>query len=757
MVAAARKGSLAGASAAGRAGWAARIGALRPWASLRLAIAVEWEARRLFLWLPVSAGTGVLLYLAADREPVVWLPLFLAAFCFVAAVAVRARPLPLCVAMAGLALCLGFLSAEWRSARVATPMLDRIRIVRLTGRIEQVDQRPVGARFVLRIEDAGDLDPAHRPVLVRLTTRRADPLAAGDNVAVMARLLPPSRAALPGGYDFARDAYFSGIGAVGSALGLVTILPGPHRAGWVEGWRARIDRTRNDLAARVEVAAGGGDAGAVAAAMVTGKRDRVSAAGREIIREAGIFHIITIAGVQMTLVAALLFGGMRRLLALSPSLALRYPTKIWAALFAMAGALAYDLGTGARIGTQRALFMTLIMLGAVLCGRRALTMRNLALAALAIIAVEPEAIAGASFQLSFAAVAALIAVQEARHRHPVMDDPFAVPERRMSHQAAGWNGRLGHVMRTVAALFVATIFATCATASFMAAEFHELSPYVFIGNPLTLAVIEFFAVPGALIGTVLYPLGLDGWVWSWVGLGIRFIFWVARFLAAAPASTVHVTGFAPWALPCLAMALLSIVIWRTALLRATALPWLLVGLLGATSGPRYDLLVAPTGDAVAVRGTGGALGIVGKSNAFMAEQWLRADGDARATDGSASLAATNSRCDKLGCVVPVGGGQMLSVVAQPGAFEDDCRRAALIVTPLFAPASCAAEVIIDRGTLETTGAIGLVRRNGAWVSEPARTPGEDRPWSPAPKRWRPRAPVTRAAPSNDEPEPVRLR
>ncbi len=753
MVAAARKGSLAGASAAG---WAARIGALHPWASLRLAIAAEWEARRLFLWLPVSAGTGVLLYLAADREPVVWLPLLLAALCFAAAVAVRARPLPLCVAMAGLALCLGFLSAEWRSARVSTPMLDRIRIVKLTGTIEQVDLRPVGARFVLRIEDAGDLDPAHRPSLVRLTTRRPDPLAAGDEVAVMARLLPPSRAALPGGYDFARDAYFSGIGAVGSALGRVTILPAPRPAGWFDGWRARIDRTRNDLAARVETKAGGGDAGAVAAAMVTGKRDRVSAAGREIIREAGIFHIITIAGVQMTLVAALLFGGMRRLLALSPWLALRYPTKIWAALFAMAGALAYDVGTGARIGTQRALFMTLIMLGAVLCGRRALTMRNLALAALAIIAVEPEAIAGASFQLSFAAVAALIAVQEARHRHPVMDDPFARPERRRPHHRAGWDGRLGHAVRTIAALFVATIFATCATASFMAAEFHELSPYVFIGNPLTLAVIEFFAVPGALIGTVLYPLGLDGWVWGWVGLGIRFIFWVARFLAAAPASTVHVTDFAPWALPCLAMALLSIVIWRTALLRATALPWLLVGLLGATSGPRYDLLVAPTGEAVAVRGTNGALGIVGKSNAFMTEQWLRADGDSRAADGSTPLAAPNSRCDRLGCVAPVGGGQMLSVVSQAGAFEDDCRRAALIVTSLFAPASCAAEVIIDRGTLEATGAIGLVRRNGAWVSEPARTPGEDRPWSPAPKPWRPRITATTTTPSDADVEPVRL-
>ena len=53
----------------------------------------------------------------------------------------------------------------------------------------------------------------------------------------------------------------------------------------------------------------------------------------------------------------------------------------------------------------------------------------------------------------------------------------------------------------------------------MAYHFHDLSPYVLIGNPLTLAMIEFFAVPGALIGAALYPLGLDAWLWGFVGAG----------------------------------------------------------------------------------------------------------------------------------------------------------------------------------------------------------------------------------------------
>ena len=113
--------------------------------------------------------------------------------------------------------------------------------------------------------------------------------------------------------------------------------------------------------------------------MVTGKRDFLSNDAKDLIREAGIFHIITISGVQMTLVAGIFFVVARRLLALSPTLALSYPIKKWAAAVAMVGSLLYDIATGSRVGTERALIMTLIVLGAVIIDRRALTMRNLAL------------------------------------------------------------------------------------------------------------------------------------------------------------------------------------------------------------------------------------------------------------------------------------------------------------------------------------------------------------------------------------------
>ena len=159
---------------------------------------------------------GVALNLAADREPVMWLPALMIAVSGVLAWVCRARPLALGLSLAIAALFGGFLSMSLRTARVAAPVLDRIRIVSLQGFVEEVDLRSVGARMVIGVVSADGMPQEKVPRRVRVTTRNTPDVAAGDYIQLKARLLPPSRAALPGGYDFARDAFFAGVGAVGS-------------------------------------------------------------------------------------------------------------------------------------------------------------------------------------------------------------------------------------------------------------------------------------------------------------------------------------------------------------------------------------------------------------------------------------------------------------------------------------------------------------------------------------------------------------
>ena len=722
--------SVARSAVSAAAAGLARAASLAPdWRNLFAgALALEAEERRFFLWIPVAAMGGVALNLAADREPVLWLPAILASVFAALAWVSRARPVALGIWIAMAALAAGFLSMGLRTARVATPVLDHVRIVKLQGFIEEVDLRPKGARLVLSVVDPGDLPADLAPRRVRVTTRTTPDVAAGDYVGLQARLLPPSRAALPGGYDFAREAYFQGVGAVGSTLGAIKLLPPPRDISWRQRVSAQIDQARNRLALRVNAIIGG-DEGAIAAAMVTGKRDFLSNDAKDLIREAGIFHIITISGVQMTLVAGIFFVLVRRLLALSPTLALNYPIKKWAAAVAMIGSIFYDAATGSRVGTERALIMTLIVLAAVILDRRALTMRNLALAVLAIVALEPEAILGVSFQLSFAAVGALVAVMEARlARMEAGPDPFA-PARGRAPPGGPW---LGHLFEKPIGILLATLCATSATASFMSYHFHDLSPYVLIGNPLTLTIIEVFAVPGALLGTALYPLGLDAPVWLYVGAGIKFILWVARHIAEAPGSTLHVRAFAPYALPFLSLAVISAIVWRTWTFRAMAIPFAAIGLVGAFQGPRYDAIIPASGDQVAVRDADGRLIVVGKRfNAFAAEQWLAADGDDRE---SAAARDPQAGCDRMGCVGDLPEGQSLSLVIDRAAFEEDCARAAIVVSALTAPANCRAPQVFDEKRLAETGAVGLIWDGKQFAIQSDRSTQQDRPWSPAPRR-----------------------
>eukprot|EP01037_Dinobryon_pediforme_P006280 gene6280-6352_t len=714
---------------------------IHPALLLSQAWAAEVLERRPFLWLPVAAGAGALIYLNADSEPV--LPFLIALFAVASGGAWLLRAaVPGLMGLALLAaVLLGFMSGQLRSIRIDAPILDHPRILKLEGIVEEVDMLPQGARAILYVEQATGVDGYAigeniRPRHVRLKFRESAKVTAGDRIITLARLLPPARASMPGGYDFSRAAYFAGLGGVGSVLGQLEHLPQIDSVPVLDQLRYALDRSRNRLAERVSTIIGGQE-GAIAAAMVTGKRMLLTEDALDLIRQAGIFHIITISGVQMTLVAGMVFWFSRRLMAFSAHLSLRYPIKKFAACIAICAALTYDCATGSRVGTERALFMTLIMLGAILADRQAFTMRNLGFAVLAVVVLEPEAIAGASFQLSFAAVAALIAVQEARYKSATGTVDAGPPDLKHRPKALSVFSRIGLVLKGMRQIFIATLCATSATAPFMAGNFHDLSPYVLIGNPLTLAIIEFFAVPGALIGALLYPLGLDSFVWAYVGAGIKIVLWAARIIGSAPGSTLHLHAFAPWALPFLALAVINMVIWRSWIFRALSIPCAIIGMLGAWVGAEFDIVIPPTGDSAAIRHVDGRLALVGRHpSAFAAQQWLSADGDGRTL---AEAMSSTQICDTAGCVDRTKSGHIISVIYDGAAFEEDCQRADIIISNRQAPRDCKAKWVFDSTKLASSGSLALsvAPSNGEPQTILAdlnlrteRTVLTDRPWAP---------------------------
>ena len=411
---------------AGRAGAAARSAALAlagaPWRAgtargldwrgwFNACLTEEVEQRRLFPWLAVSFGIGVLLYFAAEGRPALWAPLLGLAVAATAAILVRARPFGLAVALGIAAVFAGFAAGAWRERRVEAPVVGRVTVGPVSGFVETLEERVRGGRLVIRPSELAGLSAEHRPMRVRATVRDLQGVKPGDFVSAQGRFLPLPEAARPGGYDFARDAYFNGIGAVGSLSGRIEVRVPPAAPPLDLAMTATIDRARTALTRRIADVIGG-QAGAVAAALVTGKRGLIAEDTNQVLRGAGIYHIVSISGLHMVLAAGTFFWLARALLALSAYVALRWPVKKIAALVAMAGATAYCVFSGAEVATERSLIMILVMLGAILIDRPALSLRNLALSALIVLAREPETLLGPSFQMSYAAVAALIAAAE---------------------------------------------------------------------------------------------------------------------------------------------------------------------------------------------------------------------------------------------------------------------------------------------------------------------------------------------------------
>ncbi len=710
----------------------------------------EIEQRRLFPWLAVAFGSGILVaFTATQGRPNLAAPLVVATASAAAACLVRSNPVSRAALLGLCAACLGFAAAVYRVDAVARPILARTMVAKLTGTVESLDERENGMRLIVAVERFGDLPESSRPARVRVSHYGNPAPKPGDQLVATARLLPPPEAARPGGYDFARDAYFRGIGAVGSLVGRVEIRSPDGALPWRLRLSAAIDTARNALTRRI-AEANGGQAGAVAAALVTGKRGLIAPETNDILRAAGIYHVVSISGLHMVLAAGVVFWLVRAILALVPALALSWPIKKIAAGIAMVGVTAYCAFSGWDVAAERSLIMTLVMLGAILVDRPALSMRNLAIAALIALAREPEALLGPSFQMSFGAVAGLIACA------PLLDHRFFANERQ------GMLGRaLSFAVTTTVATLATTLVAQCATAPFSIFHFQGVQPFGLIGNALTLPLVSLAVMPAAVIGILAYPFALDQPVWWLMGQAVRGMLAISAWISELGQSTVLVPAFGPCALLLLSAALLL------STLPVSQLRWLAlvpgcIGVVLAASPERQDIYIDREGRGAAVRGADGLLAILGRPSSFVLEQWLKADGDRRKPT---ELAAGTQRCDLVGCTIRSVDGSWVALTLDKRALPEDCSRADILITPLNFTLTCAASLTIDRRFLAARGAVAIRLgrdRNGERVATTTtvREPRSPRLWSPGWQNEAPReASATKSSqspPETTEPPAVQL-
>ena len=673
---------------------------------------------RLLPWLAVAFGFGAVLYLDADTEPRLWAAVGAAAVTIVLAFTARQRPIafPLIAGVAGIAA--GFAVSTAQTARIAHPVLRApVGSAAVTGYVERREGRERTDRITVHVTSLKARRIDGRPERVRLATRKDTAPPVGSFVSLKAHLSPPLPPLRPGGYDFARDMYFQEIGASGYALGRIAVTPPVKGGGWWLTYAAFLDATRATIDRRIHAVLEG-DRGAIASALITGTRDAISAPVNDAMYISSLAHVLSISGYHMAVVAGIVFFVIRGGLALVPGLALRRPIKKWAAVGAFGAALFYLLLSGSEVATQRSFIMIGIVLIGVMMDRPALTFRTITLAAFGVLALSPQAVAHPSFQMSFAATLALVAGYQ--HGLPFKadkDTPFTA-------RLALWGGR------EAIGLVLASVVAGLATTPYAAFHFHRLAPYGVLANLGAMPVVSAIVMPAGILGVVAIPFGFDAPCWAVMGWGIDWMIDVVLWVARLPGAVGRVAAFGNGPLLLATLAILLQCLLRTPL-RLTGAVLGLVACLWAALAPRPDVLISADGDTAAIRGPDGRLALLHNGrDTFAVKEWLAADADGRQPK-DASL-AVKTRCDSIGCIGAMADGRLVSMVLAIEAFEEDCARAALVVSPRQAQAPCKA-TLIDRPIWLAHGAIALRRAGEGFEMTASRPAGTDRPWAPAPR------------------------
>jgi len=681
------------------------------WLWLRAQLLAERE--RWLLWLPVAMGTGVALYFALPAEPPLWPGA--AALALIAATLLGLwRRLPgafrgWAPVLLGLAMLLaGFSVATLRTHLVAAPVLERRAAYEIEATVLLVEERLRGQRVLLGQARIEGLDAGATPAELRVSTRHtAPPLRPGDRIRLRALLMPPSPPVEPHGFDFARQAYFIRLGAVGFSLGDPQVLGHAER-----GWSLGLAAVRQTIASAV-AAAVPGSAGAIAVALLTGLRGALPDEIWDQWAIAGIAHLLSISGLHLALVAGTLFFVARIALALAPPLALRLPGKKLAALIALLGAFGYLLISGGTVPTQRAFAMTALALLAVMVDRNPFSMRLVAWAAFVVLLLRPESLLGASFQMSFGAVVALIAAYETG----------------VARRPAGMSGLDGRLLMYLAGIALTTIVASAATTPFSIYHFSRFPTYGIVTNLIAVPLTGIWIMPLGMLGVLLIPFGLGGPCFVLMGHGIEVIIWAAALMAELPGAALAVPRPPLAALVATALGALWLCLWRTSW-RRLGLLGIALGLLLMPLGEPPDLLIEPRGDVVAVRLDDGrfALG-PWRRDRWVTDNWLQSAGQAEAAPWPAEgLAASALACDALGCVLERDG-RRLALARRPEALEEDCRRADLVISYPRIERCPDATPLIGPRALRASGGLALwLGRSGITTLTVRETRG-DRPWS----------------------------
>src|SRR5580704_9842503 len=713
----------------GRLGWEWPA---RPFGVLADCLAAEGDRR--LLWLPVFFGTGIGLYFALTVEPPLW-PGIVAALAGIGLVFGLRRHGGWCdAALALTAVAAGFALMRETAWEHQVPMLQRhLGPIAVTGRVVDIDQMEKGWRIIIDADPLPGLDATEQPRRLRVhIPAKSDELNPGDRVSLKAMLYPVPAQVVPGGRDFQRELYFVGIGGVGYTFGAARRIAAPDGAQSEGGWRESLRRLRTEMSRRI-VAVLPGATGGVASALITGKRGAIPEEVKQDFRDSGLSHLLSIAGLHLGLVGAFVFFTVRGALALIPPLAVRYPIKKIAAGVALVVLTCYLLLSGAAIPTERAFVMNGIVFAAILIDRLRISMRICAIAAAVVLVLDPASLVGVSFQMSFGAVVALIAVYET----------FGGRLGRILHGRSLLGGVLGYC----GAVVVTTLVATLGTYPFSIYHFHHIALYSPLANVIAVPLSALWTLPWGVVTCLLMPFGLERLALVPMGWGIDITIWVAERISALPGDVWATPRLPPEGLLLISFGGLWLCLWQG--------PWRRWGMVAIAAGFASmlltrppDILIADGGRFVAAQASDGDYFISADKGEKIVRSFFASETGAALRAWPAAGRAAEGDLDCAGelCVYTARG-RRVAIATGEAALPIRCAGFDAIVSQVPAGFHCRSMMpVVDRIDSWRRGAVALwLDRDGISVESANESRG-DRPWVPHPRPKREQAtPVPKSA------------
>ncbi len=674
-------------------------------------------------WSVAGFAAGIGLYFGLSFEPDLGVAIgMVAAAIFLWILAekheVKWRAIPILVFMV-----LGFGRAVWHSHEAQTPFLDE-GFYSVTGWIEAIEKSGSGVRWRLRVHniEGRNLPEGNiRKIRVKINAGKdqiGPNFKGGDGVTLSAILSAPPPPVVPNGYDPARRAYFQGL----SAYGFSTSIPAPvslTSRNISETFSRRLTRYRYSLAQRVRAQAPLETAG-LQVALLTGIRSYIPDSQVDSLRAAGLAHVLAISGLHMGLLAGGAYWLASLGLACITPLSRRYDMRKIAAIIGALAATAYLLLSGASVATQRAYVMSLIVFLAVILDRRAFSIRSVSIAALLTLALHPEALMSAGFQMSFAAVTALVVV----YRH------WQGPVGTYGPLRQTWGARFISGLST---LSITSFVAGSATSVYALMHFNRMAKWGFAGNLLAMPIFTFLVMPAALLSLIAMPLGLEAAPLRFMGYSLMALLRVSDNVAGWPGALTYIKSPHEAVLALYSLGFLWLCLGGKRLRLISLAIFAICAGLWAFS-PTPDLRVSDDGRIALLqkgRGQISSLYVSSKrADKYGREQFTQRAGIAKAS--TQSYKDTLALCDALACRLTFAG-RTVSIINHPSEVIEECEASDLVIivnrrSGPVARRNCAA-ALIDERDFKANGAYDVfLSSKELWLKPANPKARRARPW-----------------------------